>query len=238
MSKTWKIIGIAAVVAILGVAALGAVAFAQDDSGSSSTPFNFAERFREAIAGVLGIPVDEYDSAVSQAQGQVVDDAVSEGWLTQDQADLLRWRMEQEPGLGMPGTMGKGSFGTERGMLRGGEDVLSVAADTLDMSLTDLLTELQGGKSITDVAGEKGIDTKAIVDAYVAGLQEDMNEAVTEGRMTQKQADYYLEQATTRVADQLQVTGLGVGGHPGRFPGRDLPGGMQGAPAVPEGSDA
>jgi hypothetical protein len=46
MKKAWKIVGIATLVAILGAAAIGAVAFAQDARNGTSGPFNFQERFR------------------------------------------------------------------------------------------------------------------------------------------------------------------------------------------------
>lgn len=227
MKRTWKIVGIAALVAILGVAAVGAVAFAQSDE-TSTTPFDFATKFKEALAGILGITVEEYDSAVDKAQDQVVDEAVAEGWLTEEQAELLRWRMDQEPRFGMRGLgKGFGAFGLGKGHMFGPVDNLaSIAAEKLGMKLTELLTELQDGKSIADVAKEKGVDTQVIVDAYLAQIKENLDEAVAEGRITQKQADYQLEQMEQRVTDQLDNTWTdgfqGFGGHRGRmmgFPG-------------------
>jgi hypothetical protein len=47
-------------------------------------------------------------------------------------------------------------------------EVLKVAADTLDMTPEDLLKELRDGKSIADVAKEKGVDEQKVVDAIVA----------------------------------------------------------------------
>ncbi len=222
MRKFWKIAGIATLVAILGVAAVGAVVYAQDDG--TGGPFDFGGRFRQALADILGISVEEYDAAVEQAQDRVVDEAVDEGWLTEDQAEMLRWRMDQAPGFGMRG-MDKGFGGFGHGMFGPGDNLISIAADQLGMSLTDLLTELQDGKSIADVAAEKGVDTGAIVDAYLAKLKDNLDEAVAEGRITQKQADYSLEQAEERAVDQLDNTwedGFRGGGHRGGmmgFPG-------------------
>jgi polyhydroxyalkanoate synthesis regulator phasin len=222
MRKFWKIAGIATLVAILGIAAVGAVVYAQDDG--SGGPFDFGGRFRQALADILGISVDEYDAAVEQAQDRVVDEALDEGWLTEDQAEMLRWRMDQGSGFGMRG-MDKAFGRFEHGILGPGNNLISIVADQLGMSLTDLLTELQDGKSIADVAAEKGVDTGAIVDAYLAELKEDLDEAVADGRITQNQADYSLEQAEERVVDQLDNTwedGFRGGGHRGGmmgFPG-------------------
>ena len=80
MKRIWKIVGVATLVAILGVAAVGAVAYAQDDG--EGFPFDFAGRFKEALAGILGVTVEEYDNAVDQAQSQVrvFSDSVPSTW--------------------------------------------------------------------------------------------------------------------------------------------------------------
>lgn len=222
MKKIWKIVGIAAMVAILGVAAVGAVVYAQDDG--SGGPFDFHGKFREAIAEILGISVDDYDAAVEQAQDQVVDEALAEGWLTEEQAELFQWRMDRAPTTRMPG-LGPDMGKLGHHLIGGGDGLVSIAADEMEMSLTDLLTEIEDGKSIADVAEEKGVDTQTIVDAYLAQIQEKLDEAVAEGNMTQTQADYRLQQAEERVTDLLHSTGLGGlrgGGRHGRpmgFPG-------------------
>jgi polyhydroxyalkanoate synthesis regulator phasin len=222
MKRFWKFAGIATLIAILGVAAVGAVAYAQDDG--EGFPFDFRGKFKETLAEILGVSVEEYDAAVDQAQQQVVDEALTEGWLTEDQAEMFRWQMDQAPGFGMRG-MGKGFGEFDRGMFGRGDKLVSVAADELGMELPDLLTELQNGKSIADVAGEKGVDTQVIIDAYKAQVKEQLDSAVEEGRMTQKQADYSLQQAEEHATDQLDNTweggfrGFPGGGHPGRMPG-------------------
>jgi polyhydroxyalkanoate synthesis regulator phasin len=223
MKRSRTVVGIAVFLAILGVVAVGTVAYAQDDDGSG---FDFRGKFKEALAEILGVTVEEYDTAVDKAQDQVVDEALAEGWLTEEQAELFRWRMDQAPGMGRHG-MGK-SFGAPLTGFRGtdGDSLLSVAAEELGMKLTELLTELQDGKTIAQLAQDKGIDTQKIVDAYLAEVQENVDAAVDQGRMTQKQADYYLEQAEARVTEQLENTWdrsfRGFGGRQGggmRFPG-------------------
>jgi polyhydroxyalkanoate synthesis regulator phasin len=231
MKKVWKIAGIATLVAILGVATVGAVAFAQVAKEGVTSPFDFASKYREAIAGILGISVEKYDAAVEEAQKQVLDEAVTEGWLTQDQADQMQERMGQ--GFGAPG-MGRGFPGPEMGFMgRDGNSLIGVTADKLGISVQDLMTELQGGKTIADVAKEKGVDTQTIIDAYLAQLGENLKQAVDDGKITQKQADLMLEQAKTRATDQLDSTLKGTGTWQGFGP-RDggWPGGMKGLPGM------
>jgi polyhydroxyalkanoate synthesis regulator phasin len=225
MKRVWKIVGIAVVVAILGVAIVGVAAFAQGDTGTSNSPFDFATKFKEALAGILGISVDDYNAAVDKAEQQVVDQAVTEGWLTQDQAEMLQWRLDQAPaGAGLGMGMGRGFGEMGRGMGLTGDSLMSIAADKLGMKLTELLTELQGGKTIADVAKEKSVDTQTIVDAYLAKVKEKLDQSVANGDITQKQADYQLEQAKTRATDQLDNTWQGFDHGGGRHGGMMGPG--------------
>ncbi|MGC8874661.1 MAG: hypothetical protein ACP5SI_09500 [Chloroflexia bacterium] len=217
MKRVWKWAGIAILVAILGAGVLGAVALAQGTGTETSGPFDFRERFRQAIANILGISVEAYDKAVEQARDQVLNEAVSEGWLTQDQADRMRERME----LGL----GFGPWGKGRGFGRGfgwGVDLISVAAEKLGMSASDLVGALRDGKSIAQIAQEKGVDVQTIADAYIAKLEERLKQAVAEGKLGQKMADWMLEQARKQVNDWLEQTwsapfpGMPRGGRWGR----------------------
>lgn len=227
MKRIWKLAGIALMVAVLGVGAVSTVAYAQEDEAVH--PFDFVGKFKEAIAGILGITVEEYEAAVDQAQGQVTDQALAEGWLTEEQAERMQERFAEGPGA--PGMMGRGMKGGPIG--RGDSSLIGIAAEMLDMSAQDLHAELQDGKSIADVAAEKAVDSQAILDAYLAELETDLAEAVAEGKITQNQADWQLEQAGERGLEQLNGTFEGKmpggprgGGRPG---GR--PGGMKSAPA-------
>lgn len=202
MKRLWKIVGIGMLVTILGVVAVGAIAYAQDGEDGSEWPFNFREKLNAAVADILGISIDEYDAAVDQAKGQVLDEAVTEGWLTEDQAERMQERMDGEHA---PRDMDKGLMGPRMGFKGHGEtSLLSVAAEELEMSVQDLVAELQEDRSIADVAKEKGVDVQAIADAYLAQQEEHLTQVVEDGKITQKVADLMLEQAREAVSDQLE----------------------------------
>ena len=231
MKRGWKIAGIALMVAILGVAAVGAVASAQDNG--TGGPFDLATKFKEALAGILGISVDDYNAAVDKAQQQVLDEAVADGVLTEDQAEKMQERLAEQPGAGMmgPGMRGGRGMGGQgmmggiggRGMMggMGGSRLLTTAADKLGMSLDDLQAALQDGKTIAGLAEEKGVDIQTIIDAYLAEVKSDLDQAVADGKITQEQADAQLEQAKTQVTERLSNTWQNMG------PGR---GGYRGCP--------
>jgi hypothetical protein len=217
MKKRWRIVGIVAAVMVLGLVTAGLV-LAQDPAGDSDGPFDFHGRFREIVSGLLGVSVEEFNTAVEQARNQTLDEAVTEGWLTQDQADRMRERMELAPGAEPWGMgMGKGFRGHGRPMHGWGTSFFSVAAEQLGMSQSDLMAALREGKTIADVAAEQGVDAQSLVDAYLAQLTEKLNEAVEEGRLTQKQADWMLEQAEGQATEQLSQTWEDCGPH--GFPG-------------------
>jgi hypothetical protein len=231
MKRFWKIAGIATLVAVLGVAAVGAVAFAQDGDDGSVFPFNFREKMHEAIAKALGISVEDYDQAIGTAQEEVLSEAVASGWLTEEQADQMRERAEQGFQGGMPGGFHGprgGKFG-RGGLMHGPEgSMLGVAADELGMTTEDLLAKLREGQSIADVAAEQKVDTQVIVDAYVAQIAERLAEAVENGDLTQERADWMLEQAAEQIPDKLDRTWEDCG--PGGFRGGRGPGRFEGFP--------
>jgi hypothetical protein len=233
MSRYWKVAGIAVLVAVLAVGAVSAVALAQEGTDDDSG-WDFRDRLHQAIAGILGISVEDYEAAIDSAKDQVLDEAVADDWLTQEQADRLRQRVDADPGLGrrgrgFPGM--RGAWGMRGGFL------FSVAAEQLGMELSELTAALQEGKSIGEVAEENGVDPQTIADAYLAQVADQLAQAVDDGHITQRQADSMAEKLAAVVADQLEASWggcfrggfRGQGGRGGFF---GFPGGM-GVPCEP-----
>jgi len=235
MKKFWKFAGIATLVAILGVATVGTVAFAQEGEDESGWPFNFGEKMHEAIADVLGISVEEYDAAIETAQEQVIGEAVAEGWLTEDQAEKMRERAAEGVGPGKRG--GKGGPGMRGGFMGKGDlSFMPQVAEAFDMTARELMAELQDGKSIAALAEEKNVNLQPIIDAHLEQIQEKLAEAVADGKLTQERADWMLEQAETKITDMLEKTWEDF---PGRRPGGGGPGGRPGGfQGFPGKSDA
>jgi len=218
VKRYWKAAAIATLVTVLAVGAVATVALAQEGSDDGSG-WNLREKMHEAIARILGITVEEYDTAVEAAQEQVLGEAVADDWLTQEQADRMQERMSLDAGGRR--MVGKGFVGGRFAWGIHGVSLISVAADELGMSLSDLTAEFQEGKSIAEVAEEKGLDPQAIVDACLAQYEEKLAEAVEEERIAQKQADLMLENTEKAVVEQLDAacggcSGFGFKGRGGR----------------------
>ena len=115
----------------------------------------------------------------------------------------------------------RGGIGPVQGMPRrmGGpqQSLVAVAADTLGMTQADLIAQLQGGKTIAQVAAERNIALNTIVDAFVATRQARLDAAVAAGRMTRAQADTIWATMRANVTDRLsqrwspQGPGVGLG---------------------------
>ncbi len=97
-------------------------------------------------------------------------------------------------GLGLQGRLGGPS-----------NSLVAIAAQTLNMSQTDLVAALNGGKTIASVAQEKGVALDQIVEAFVAPRAQALQSAVSAGRLTQTQADASLAAMKANVTSRLNT---------------------------------
>lgn len=130
---------------------------------------------------------------------------VDAGTLDAAQADAVAGHLAaQLPARGGHGPGGHGGHGG-----RGGHVALDVAAETLGVTEDELRTALQGGSSLADVAEAEGVELDALVTALVEAARERLAQAVTDGRLTQEQADEKAADLQARVEEHVQREGLG-----------------------------
>jgi len=168
----------------------------------------------EVAAKTLGLSTDELRTQlrdgkslaeVAKAQGvdkqKLIDALVAAGEKRLDEAKAnLPDRVAEAvdaahvPGEGGFGRGGRGPGG--RGFDGAG---LATAAKALGVSEDDLKSALRDGKTIAEVAKEKGVDAQKVIDALVAEAKTKTAAAVKEGKITQEQADKRLESLTERI---------------------------------------
>ena len=140
---------------------------------------------------------------------------VTSGKLTQAQADQITPTLTQRftdlvNGVHPAGGPG-GGFGHGHG---GGGDDLAAAATYLGSTTTNLLTQLQSGKTLAQVAtATTGKSTAGLVAALVAAEKTEIAGYVTSGKLTQAQADQITSTLTQRFTDF--VNGVRPAGGPG-----------------------
>ena len=150
-------------------------------------------------------PAPAADPAKGDWAKSVLDGLVAKGTITQAQADEILAALNAARPAHGPGP-GRGGFGK-----------LDAAAKVLGMSVEDLRSALEGGKSLATVAREKGIDVAKIVDALVAEFKAHLDQEVASGIHTQAEADQKLADARTRI--EAFVNGTAPAGGPGGFGG-------------------
>ncbi len=146
---------------------------------------------------------------------------VTDGTLNQAQADRVAST------LGSADLGPAGHDGRRRG--RGGPD-LAAAATALGTTEAELRTALQSGKTLAQVAKDKGVAVDTLVTALVDAEKSRTAKAVTDGRLTQAQADQRLKDLTARVAERVNSA------RPAHGPdGEDAAPASPGSPAAPTG---
>jgi polyhydroxyalkanoate synthesis regulator phasin len=208
--------GVALLVAGLGAA--GAIA--------ASRVFSPSEESKAVIddaAAQLGVQPKELSDALRQALKNRIDAAVDAGVLTKKQAQQLEARIDAgeypfvfDLGLGFHRGLGF-RFGSHT-------DFLAAAAAYLGMS-EDELREALDGKTLADIAKDKGKTASGLVAALVAAEEKKVDEAVADGRITKAQA----AEIKSGLHDRMQALvdgelhGRGTGAHPGLWPGPGFP---------------
>jgi hypothetical protein len=127
--------------------------------------------------------------------------------------------LAQGPAGQTAGTAGYcGGFGAA--MRWGGNNgsLVSALAGLLGVSPTEIAAQVREGKSLLDIASEKGVSTDQLVNAVLAVRAERLDEAVAAGRITREQADLMLDNMRQNITSRLEsgtLAGPCVGGTDG-----------------------
>jgi hypothetical protein len=122
---------------------------------------------------------------------------VEKGTITQAQADAVISALEAARPAKGPRDHGPGGKAFRGGPNGGGR--LDAAASAIGITPEELRTALREGKSLADVARDKGVDPEKVVSALVAELKAHLDQEVASGRHTQAEADQKLAGATERI---------------------------------------
>jgi hypothetical protein len=123
---------------------------------------------------------------------------VSDGTLTQAQADKVATTLDSALPKGGPGGPGHG---------RGGHGLLEDAASVLGMTVDQLRTAMGTTKSLAQVAESKGVSKATLIDKLVAKIGEHLDAEVKAGRLTQAQADERKADAKAKVTEAVDRVG-------------------------------
>lgn len=111
-----------------------------------------------------------------------------------------------------PGTPGYGW--NMHGMMWDGsqsDPMWTAVAGALDIDTNTLFTELQSGKTLAQIAEERGVDVQTVYDATFTTMTDHMNAMVGAGYITQAQADAQLTWMHDNIAQMPMFNGTGFG---------------------------
>jgi hypothetical protein len=192
-----KLLAIGGAGALAALVTGGLVSVYAQDGGTGSTTQaspdqqdHEAQRdaFLQKVADRLGVPLDTLKEALKGASLDTVDEKVASGEITEDQAARMRERIEA-------GDFGFGPGGPHRGHEEHGPGLgadRGELAAFLGIDEEALHDALQSGQTLAQVAeanGKSRDDLKAFLRQQAADA---LNQAVTDGELTQDQADQKL----------------------------------------------
>ena len=127
-----------------------------------------------------------------------LDGLVKDGTLTQAQRDTVESTLDAARPAHRDGGPDGGAEGHGPGGRHGRGPGLEAASTALGMTADELRTELEGGSTIAKVAEAKSVDLQKVIDAIVADMSTHIDQGVTDGRMTQAEADARKADSVTR----------------------------------------
>jgi DNA-binding phage protein len=181
-----------AVVAGAGIAATKAL-----------TPKQESQAIINDAAQQLGVQPSELSNALEQALKNRVDAAVKDGLLTKEQGASLKKRIgaggfplfRLGSGPGFRDRHGPGIFHAK----------LEAAADYLGMTEANLREALENGKTLAQVARDRGKSVEGLVNALLAGAEAKLDAAVRTGRLTEAEKADMLSGLRQRITDLVNA---------------------------------
>ena len=181
---------------VLGVA--GALAVAGGGAGIAATRDSSNDDSRAIIndaAKQLGVAPSALSNALKTALKNRIDAAVAAGRLTKEQGDELKARIDAGDIPFRFGGLQHGPFGH---FLE-----LDAAASYLGLTEAQLRGQLEGGKTLAQIAKDRGKSVDGLVDAMTAEVKSHLAHAVAAGRLTRAQAARILSDVEQRITDRV-----------------------------------
>lgn len=203
MSSTKKVITIAVTTVALSLGSIG-LATASNSKNSSKARVSVANTFGQHF----GLNVDGPQFAQGNGElASVLSGLVTKGVLTQAQVDAIN------SAIATARTANQTARNTEHTARE------TLIATTIGIDVTTLQTRLAAGDSLATIAGSK---TSALIAALVADQSNEIDAAVTAGRITSAQATALKANLSAHITAMVNGAGqMGVGlGHMGEGPGQ------------------
>lgn len=149
------------------------------------------------IAAEKGFSEQQLAEFMAEKYSERIDQKVADGKITAEQADKLKQSMAEriKDDLNRTGTQ------MDRGM-----GYIEDLAGFIGISKEDLLAARRSGKSMVQIAGEKGITEQQLVDHMMAKFNSKIDLKAADGKITAEQAEQLKQSMAERIKACLNST--------------------------------
>jgi hypothetical protein len=172
-------------VALLAVAGAGA------QEGEEGPVRNFLGR----VAEKLGVSEEQLETAVKDVELEMIDEALAEGRITEEQAAKMRERVESGE-LRFPG-----GPRPHHGRCLVAHQLVEETARILGIEVSEVIDALDDGQSLAQIATANGMSVDEYKAELTAAVDAKLGQAVENGRITQERADQMLAKFSENLDD-------------------------------------
>jgi hypothetical protein len=112
-----------------------------------------------------------------------------------------------------PGTAGWCQAGGGCGGYGFGGDCIDEVSKLTGLTEAEVTSQRQAGKSLVEIAATKSVSEDALIAAIITDRKADLEQLVTDGKITQEQADLMMTQMESRIKVMVENTAACAGGN-------------------------
>jgi polyhydroxyalkanoate synthesis regulator phasin len=158
-------------------------------AASTPTATNpYCQQYLQDLAKRLGVPVSALQQDKLASAEDVLAQLVKDGKITQNQANQIKQRLESHQACSGNGRGLVGRAVTLQSLKQYVPTLAAQVAQGLHMNAAQLMSQLQSGKSLSDIATAQGVSSTQLQNIVTNAIQSVVNKAVSDGNLTQQQA--------------------------------------------------
>jgi polyhydroxyalkanoate synthesis regulator phasin len=153
----------------------------------------YCQQYLQDLAKRLGVSVSTLQQDKLASAEDVLAQLVKDGKLTQNQANQIKQRLESHKACSGNGRGLWGSRVTMQSLKQYLPGVATQLAQGLHLNANQLVSQLQSGKSLSDIATAQGVSSSQLQTIVTNAIQSAVNKAVSNGNLTQQQASNIMQ---------------------------------------------
>ncbi|MEZ4667503.1 MAG: hypothetical protein R3E39_06240 [Anaerolineae bacterium] len=172
------------------------------------TPREVAQQVRDGstLADLITTNGGDVQTVIGQAVASIterINQSVADGKLTQERADQLLTQLTERVTQAINGELRPRQANVARPVL----DVLRLASDQTGLTVREIIRDLHSGKSLADILTEHSVQPETFISSVLSELDQRLDQAVTNGRLTREEADQRHSQFEERLRERINQVG-------------------------------